>query len=224
METQIQNNRENNSDEQIFNESNYDLHKAKTDTEKFNFLDNNHSNKINTDEASEKLHLSLILDDENKLSLDIDPSENIENICVEICKKNKLDINIAKKLMKKIEEQISILKYEKENYIKIREEQIVSRLYTEAMKHKFMRDKHIEKMKNDMKEKELNKCSFTPKISQKSNLMYNRSHLKIEDKLFYEEMEKKEKRNFERIIKEINEKDHKESKASGNPNKSDCKK
>jgi len=222
METQIQNNREINSDDEIFNESNYDLNKGKNDTEKFNFIDNNHSNKINTDETSEKLHLSLILDDENKLSLDIDPSENIENICLEICKKNKLDLSIAKKLMKKIEEQISILKYEKENYIKIREEQIVSRLYTEAMKHKFMRDQYIEKMKNEMKEKELNKCSFTPKISQKSNLMYNRSHLKIEDKLFYEEMEKKEKKNFERIIKDINEKEQKESKAIGNQNRSDC--
>jgi hypothetical protein len=163
------------------------------------------------------------LDDENKLSLDISPTDNIEKICVEICKKNNLDLNIAKRLKKRIEEQISILKSGKQNYSKIKEEQIVKRLYTEAMKRKMLKDKYNEKVKNELKDKELNNYSFTPKISQNSNILYNRSHLKIEDKLFYEEMQKKEKRNFIRILNDVNNKESLENKTIGaSQNKSKC--
>lgn len=214
----------NNSHEEILNDLTANINKENNESEKLNLAEYNIDDKINTEEASEKLHLSLILDDENKLSLDISLSDNIEDLCLEICKKNNLDLNIAKKLKKSIEEQISNLKSEKQNYFKIKEEQIINRLYTEAMKRKILKDKYFEKVKNELKEKEINNFSFTPKISQNSNYLYNRSHLKIEDKLFYEEMQKKEKRNFIRILKDVDNRESLESKIIGASQiKSKCK-
>lgn len=222
METNIENNAKNhnddivnNSNDEIFNEMDINLIKRKSASEKTNLYDNIPEQKINTDEDSEKLHLSLIIDDENKISLDILTSDNIDDVCLEICKRNKLDMNIAKKLKKKIEEQIHFLKSNRQNHSKIKEEQIVNRLYTEAMKRKMMKDKYFEKIKNEITEKELGSYSFTPKINENSNILYNRSHLKIEDKLFYEEIQKKEKRNFIRIIKDVKNKENFENKVMG---------
>ncbi len=213
-----ENNIEINSDEEFFNQINH-VSKEKIQLDKLNLIDN--PDKVATEDVSEKLHLSLILDDENKLSLDIFPTDNIESICLEICKSNNLDELIAKKLKKKIEQQIIIFKSEKENNTKVKEQQIVNRLYTEAVKRKILKDKYFEKIKNDLEEKEMNNYSFTPKISQNSNIMYNRSHLKIEDKLFYEEMKKREKKNFIRIINDVNKKELVESKIIGSHIKSE---
>ena len=169
------------------------------------------------EELSDKLHLSLILDDENKLSLDFSPTENIENFCYDICKKNHLGLLLAKKLKKKIDEQIFLFNKEKKNYIsKNKEEKIVDRLYTQAVQNKKVKDEYFEKIKNDMKQTELNNYTFTPKISDKSNILYNRSHLKIEDKLFYEDRKKKEANNFYRLIKNINNRESYENKNISN--------
>ncbi len=211
------NNITNNSYPEIFNEIDINFNKPKSDSEKEKnfFFENNPEKKINTEDNSEKLHLSLILDDENKLSLNILPSDNIEELCIDICKRNRLNLNIAKKLKSRIYEQINIIRSERQIYSKINENQIVNRLYTEAIKKKMIKDKYFEKIKNELKEKELNNYSFTPKISQKSNLLYNRFHLKIEDKLFYEEVQKKEKNNFMRLINYAKNKENLENKITG---------
>lgn len=174
----------------------------------------NYENNVYTNE-SEKLHITIIIDDENKVSLDFYPTDNIEAMCNDICKVNKIDSRIAKKLKAKVEDQMNMIQRQKSPYTKIKEEDIVNRLYTEAVKRKIIKDKYFEKIKNDILEKEMGHFSFTPKISENTNFLYNRSHLRIEDRLFYDEMKLKEKRNYQRIINDINKKELYENRITG---------
>jgi hypothetical protein len=148
----------------------------------------------------ETLHLSLILDDENKISVDFYPDDNIEKICNEICQQNKLNNLLANKLKIKIEENLLSIYLENLDKKKHKENNIVNRLYTDAMKSKILKENYLEKIKNDLNQKELNNYSFTPKINEKSNNLYNRNHLRIEDRLYYDEINKRDKRKLKNIL------------------------
>jgi hypothetical protein len=135
--------------------------------------------------------------------------EDIEKICNEICNEYNLNNLVAQRLREKIEEHIILITSE-DSQKKIREKEIVNRLYTEPMQRKTLKENYFEKIKKEIDEKEINNYPFTPKINEKSNNLFNRNHMRIEDRLYYEDIKKKEKRNMQRIIKDANSKEQSE--------------
>jgi hypothetical protein len=58
-------------------------------------------------------------------------------------------------------------------------------------------------MKKEKENEILNNLTFTPNINKNSNLLYEKTHLKIEDKLYNEFKLIKEKQNYKRLLTEI---------------------
>lgn len=185
---------------------------------------NSTDNELNTSKA-EKLHLSLILSEGNKVSVDFYPTDDLDKICIELCKIKKIDLSIARKLKRKIEEQLNIFQNQTNDLDKAKDKVLINRLYTEAVKRKIIKYKFFEKIKKDNLEKEINSYSFSPKILEKSNLLNNRKYMKIEDKLFYDEIKLKEKRIYQRMIIDIHNKELYQSRLVGSKvhNKSQSK-
>jgi len=155
---------------------------------------------------SENIHLSLVLDDDNTVSLDLNLKDNLTEVCRNLCKKYNLDRKLADKLKHRIEKHMKEMTKKNKHIDADKESVIVNRLHYEGLENKKKKEKLMEQLKKEETENEIKKYTFTPVISMKSNRNYVKPYLHFEDKLYYDDMISKNKTQMRRIVKGIEDK------------------
>ena len=162
------------------------------------------ANKIDVNTQSEMIHLSLVIDEENKISTDIYSNQDISEFCEKIAEKFKLNEKIKVKLHNRIQNQIQESSnnpgtVETSNKV----ESLVKRLYNESVekRKKFMIQN--EKLKISKEEKELESLKFSPSPSTFNISNNKRKYEKIEDKIYYDHKFKKNRVEVNRVLKGI---------------------
>lgn len=153
------------------------------------------------------LNISLIIDENNTTHVKINPKEeqNLDLICGNVCKKYNLNEKLSEKLGKEINKRINHLMKDKIS------DKTVNRLYYESIEHNKEKEAFLDEIRREKENEILNKFNFSPNVNKISNFLYDRKHLKIEDKLYNEFKIIKEKHNYERLITEISERSKIES-------------
>lgn len=170
---------------------------------------NTHHNRPKLDK--DKIELSLIIDDDTRTSIQLDlrntTDEKILQICSSICVQYDLPSKIKKRLFNQITREFSEIKKEKQkDDIKERKcLETVKRLYYDSINHNNKKECEIETLRKENQEILMKKYPFTPRINSKSNMMLDRQYFRIEDRLFYEDKNVKEKKNYQRLMHKINE-------------------
>lgn len=158
--------------------------------------------ELNDSEVSDNVRISLILDDENSISMDINVNDDVGNVCKQICEKYNISSKILAKLKNKIEqhlERVMLQRGTKEE----KEFNIIQRLHYESVENKRKKEEFMEKLKKENSEKVLKGLTFTPVISSKSNKNYSKQFAKFEDRLYYDDMKMKNQKQISRILKNI---------------------
>jgi len=157
--------------------------------------------------VQECLNISLVIDESNITHIDIDTkkAENVAFIIGKVCKKYNLDDKVKEKLGKEINKRIDNILEKKGNGKKTKTENTINRLYYEAVEKNKEKEAFLDKIRNEQENEVLNSLTFTPCISKNSNLLYVKTHLKIEDKLYNEFKEINERKNYTRLITEISQ-------------------
>lgn len=159
-------------------------------------------NKL-TDETKDKIHLSIIIDDNNKISFDFKPNDDIEILCKKVCNKYNLNQKIVKKLKNKIQKHISNITLESHRS-RQKEKNLIDRLHYKSIEDKKKKEKFLENLKRENDEKQLDGVTFSPSIYStrpKSNL--DKPYLHIEDKLLHDDLVVKNKNQFRRFLMEM---------------------
>lgn len=172
----------------------------------------------------ESLNISLIIDENNITHIDIHPenTEDVGLIIGEVCKKYNLDNKIKEKLGKEINKRIDNIMTKKQNEKKKKTQNTVNRLYYESVEKNKEKEAFLQKIRTEKENEILDSLTFTPSINKNSNLLYEKTHLKIEDKLYNEYIAIKEKQTYTRLITEISQRSKLKSK-SLNKYMNDCK-
>jgi hypothetical protein len=155
----------------------------------------------------ETLNISLVIDDNHTTHLDI----NINNLaeldtkCTQIVSKYYLDPVLKNRLKRQIYKTIIELKEHREKALENNNiiEQNVQRLYYEQIEKTKAKDKYIKKINEENVKKIISGFTFTPEISKKSNELYKRDFAKIEDKLYYEYVKRKEQIGYQRLLNKL---------------------
>lgn len=157
--------------------------------------------------VQELLNISLIIDESNITHIDIDAKkpESVNFLLGKVCKKYNLDNNVKEKLGKEINKRIDDLIINKKNENRKKKEQTINRLYYESVEKNKEKEAFLQKIRIEKENEILNSLTFTPFINKNSNLLYEKTHLKIEDKLHNEFKAIKEKQNYARLITEISQ-------------------
>jgi hypothetical protein len=159
-------------------------------------------NKL-SDITNDKIHLSLIIDDNNQISLDFYQNDDIEILCKKVCHKYNLNQKIAKKLKNKIQKHISNITIETQRS-RQKEKNLIERLHYKSIEDKKKKEKFLEHLKKEKDEKQLEGATFSPVIYStrpKSNL--DKPYLHIEDKLLHDDLVVKNKNQFKRFLREM---------------------
>jgi len=151
------------------------------------------------------LGISLIIDENNVTHIDIDSKkvDNLNSLVGKVCKKYNLDNKTKEKLGKEINKRIDDLIKNKKYEINKKNENTINRLYYESIEKIKEKNAFLEAVRKEKEEEVLNTYPFSPIINKNSNLLYEKTYLRIEDKLYYEFKILKEKQNFTRLITEI---------------------
>jgi hypothetical protein len=168
-------------------------------------------NTISEPESPEKIHISLIIDDDNMTYLDIGLNEDINELCNRLCDRYDLETKLVTKLKANIEKHVSDVKIKQGYNEKTKSDQridsLVKRLYNDSVKTQIEKRKLEERIKQANEEKKYEGMTFSPKISHNSNYIYNRNYMKIEDKLYYDSINNKEKTQMKRLVDKIAERE-----------------
>jgi hypothetical protein len=165
-----------------------------------NIPEENQTNHIeNILEKSEGFHLSLVLDDETTLSIELNSKEEIGPICKNICKKYNLSKKVEEKLKSRLEQQILIHKKEINQQRYNIEKAVTHRLHYRSKLEKENREQRLETIRKQKADNEVKGLTFSPVISHIKN--YKKPFINIEDKLYYEDLVKRNKKVMQNIIK-----------------------
>ena len=166
----------------------------------------NYKRKQNKDKENESqieadlIHLSLIIDDANTISLEFKRDEDISKICEKIAKKYNLNTKTKTKLQEKIVHQLKVTESEKTKFVN----GIVNRLYNESVeKVKILKQKN-EELKKAKEAEEVKGLTFSPITSSFNRSNYIRKYVRVEDKLHTDQFSKKNKTHVERVLNGIN--------------------
>jgi len=162
-------------------------------------------------QKNEVYNISLTIDDKNKTFININSknTQNLNLICGKVCEKYNLDNNIKNKLGKEINRRIDEI-IQSNNHVKNSNlNNVIERLYYDSIEKNKEKINYLETLKIERENKILEKYTFTPNINNKSNLLYKKNYIKIEDKLYNEFKINKEKQNYERLITEVSKRNNK---------------
>jgi len=164
------------------------------------------------------LNISLVIDENNITHIDIDSNKtnNVNILIGKVCKKYNLDNKIKDKLGKEINKRIDEIIKNKTLEKRKNNENTINRLYYESVEKNKKKAAFLEGMRKEKENEILNTLTFTPNINKNSNLLYEKRHLKIEDKLYNEFKVLKEKNNFTRLITEISQRSKSNNKNKNN--------
>ena len=161
------------------------------------------------EQSHEKFICSLILNEDDKVDIEIGISDNIDKLCNELKEKYNFTKAIKSKLKKYIEkflsDQISNKKTEEIRKRHINKS-IIDRLYYKSIESERNRINCLSELKEKELMKNVEEQWFTPKISfyPKNS---EREYYKIEDKLLKAGQISKEKRLIKKIEEEIKARD-----------------
>jgi hypothetical protein len=150
-------------------------------------------------EKSDGFHLSLVLNDETTLSIELNSKEEIETVCKNICKNYNLSKKVEEKLKSRLEQQM--LKHKKDiNQQRYNlEKAVTDRLHYTSKLEKENREQRLETIRKQKADNEVKGLTFSPVISHIKN--YKKPFINIEDKLYYEDLIKRNKKVMQNIIK-----------------------
>ena len=174
-------------------------------------------NNKNNLQSIKKLHLTLVIDEENTEKIDINQNEDINHICKSICVKYNITEKIKQKLLDKITQHISTIENElnkNKTVQKPKKELLVNRLYTKGMQNMKKKEIRREELKKAESDKLLKLTPFSPKICAKSQeyCIHRKSFSKFEDKLYYDDVNSRQQKQLKNLMKNLKNNSERECK------------
>ena len=156
-------------------------------------------------DLEEEVNISVVIDDNNitHIEVNINDSNDLEKKCEFMCKKYYLPVDTKYRLCNEIKNQVNslIIKHNKNITSNCNLKRgNVQRLYYESIEKNKEKKQFIEKMQDEKIKISLRDYTFTPTINKRSNELYKRYHIKIEDKLYYDHINNIEKKKYKRLM------------------------
>jgi hypothetical protein len=152
---------------------------------------------------SDLLHISLIIDEFNKTRLDIHPNDPIEELVKVVSIKYQLSEKVNQHLVKFVKNFVSEakLKQKEETKARLKEriEKNIDKLYYKESENKKLKEQLKQKIKEQDQKQFIDSCTFSPQVNFFPKTIFERKHLKIEEKLMKDGENLKERLMLKKI-------------------------